>query len=274
MPAFYFLHIATARIWPTNDPHRWLLDRRDDDLLAAARERLAVSRDDPERCLRAVLRRCGLALVLVASDSQIVVRYWSGTAPDLRAWAKDAGWNRHGVQVVVAEEKNGRVVAYEDGRDVLMYGEPVGPEFPWEGYEAKYAKRLDREVDDDDHAPASVTNFGWEGAPHERLGWQVLKSIWNAEKVTCPNCDQPIVVVAFEWRKSMLSFRSARIARHCFRCRGRFAVAEEEPLAWLAMVLPPALRPTHVRLWAIIPLNWSGLSLGVGRPVQLGTGAE
>ena len=274
MPAFYFLHATSGRSWPTNDPHRWLLDRRDDALLTAARERLLLSADDPERCLRVVLRRCGLALVRVVRDSQVVVRYWSGYAPDLRAWAKDAGWNRPGVQVVVVEEKTGKIVTHEDGRDMLMHGEPVGPDFRWEMYELKHARRHDQEVDDHDIAPASATNFVWANCPNGRLTWQVLKPIWNAEKVKCPNCDQPLVLVSFDWPKGMLSFRSARIVRQCLRCRRRFPVAEEEPLAWLAKVLPPALLPTHVRLWQSIPINWSVRSLGIGRPVQLGAGGE
>lgn len=272
MPHFYILHIASDLFWPTDDPHRWLLDHRDDDLLAAARERLVLSADDPERCLRAALRRCGLALVRVVSDSQVVVRYWSGLTPDLRAWAKDAGWNRPCVQVVVVEEKTGKVVAHEDARDVLVYGEPVGSDFPWAVYQAKYARRHDHEVGDNAHASASATNFEWEGSPHERLGWQVLKSIWDVEVVTCPNCNQPLVLVSFDWPKGMLSFRSARIVRHCLRCRRRFEVAEEQPLLWLAKVLPPILRPTHLRLWAVIPINWSRLSLDVGRSVQLDAG--
>jgi hypothetical protein len=272
MPGFYFLHIASGQFWPTNDSHRWLLDSRDDALLAAARERLVLSADDPERCLRAALRRCGLVLVRVVSDSQIVVRYWSGHAPDLRAWAKDAGWNRPGVQVVVVEEKTGKIVTHEDGRNVLMHGEPVGPDFRWEMYELKHARRHDHEVDDHDIAPASATNFVWANCPNGRLTWQVLKSIWNAEKVSCPNCDQPNVFLSFNWPKGMLSFRSARLVRHCFRCRRRFEVREEKPLVWLARVLPPAQRPTHLRLWAMIPINWLVPSLGVGRSVQLDAG--
>lgn len=135
----HFLHTPSGRSWPTDEPHQWLLDHRDDDLLAAARERLVLSADDPERCLRAALRRCGLALISIATESQIVVRYWSGSPPDLRGWAKDSRWNRRGVRVVMVQEKNGGVVAYGDGREVLMYGEPVGPDFPWDVYEAKYA---------------------------------------------------------------------------------------------------------------------------------------
>jgi hypothetical protein len=190
----------------------------------------------------------------------------------LRGWAKDAGWNRSGVQVVVIQAKTGSVAAYDDGRDVLMHGLAVGPEFPWDEYEGKYARRHDHEVGDHAPASASVTNFVWANCPHGMLNWTVLKSIWNAEVLTCPNCDQPLVLVSFDWRKGMLSFRSARIVRHCLRCRRRFAVAEVDPLAWLAKVLPPALLPTHVRLWQSIPINWSGLSLGVGRSVQLDAG--
>ena len=86
---------------------------------------------DPERCLRAVLRRCGLALVRAVNKEHLVVRHWSGPTPDLRGWAKDTGWNRRGVQVVFVQEKTGKAIVHEDGQVVLMYGEPVGSTFPW-----------------------------------------------------------------------------------------------------------------------------------------------
>jgi len=53
------------------------------------------------------------------------------------------------------------------------------------------------------------------------------------------------------------------------RCRRRFEVPEDRPLAWLASVLPAPLRPTHLRLWEVIPIDWTRLSLGHARPVQI-----
>jgi hypothetical protein len=268
MPYFYFLHITSGRSWPTDDPHRWLLDRRDDDLLAPTRERLVLSPDDPERCVRAAIRRCGLVLVRIVSESQIAVRHWTDPAPDLRAWAKEHRLARVGVAVTTEDVKHNRFVVHQDGQDLLLYGEQVGPDFPWGMYETKYAKRQVHEAGDDDPAPVAYTNFCWPGSPHERLGLRVLKSIWRAEHVACPNCDVPLVLIAFEWRMGTLSFCSARIVRHCLGCRRRFAVAEERPLAWLADVLPAPLRPTHLRLWAAIPIDWLELSLRRDRAVQ------
>ena len=270
MPTHFFLHVPSCRSWPTDDPHQWLIDRHDDDLLASARERLTASPEDADRCLRVVFRRCGLVLVRVVTESQIIVRYWSGPAPDLRAWAKEAGWNRPGVQVVVAQEKTGKAVVYEDGQDVLLYGHQVGPKFPWDKYAQKFERRQREEADDQNAAPATSTNFDWPGSPPERLTWQVLKAIWNAERIECPNCDQPLLVTSYEWTRGMLSFRSARVIRHCLRCHCWFEAAVEEPLAWLASVLSPALRPSHLRLWKLIPVNWISMSLGQDRPVQLG----
>ncbi len=269
---FYFLHTTSDRAWQTDDPQQWLIDHRDDDLLAPARERLVLSPDDPERCLRAVLRRCGLVLVRVLTNSQIVIRHWGEPTPGMRKWAKSFGWNRTGTGVVFENLKTGKVAVHQDGQDVLLHGESVGLTFPWVAYETKYERRLAEEVDDHDAASASITNFEWEGSPPERLTWRVLKAIWFAELVECPNCDVPLVLVSFGWQRGMLSFRSGRVVRYCLRCRRRFEVNEDRPLAWLADTLPAPLRPSHLRLWDTIPINWSVPSLGHARPVQLADG--
>jgi hypothetical protein len=268
MLSYSFLHFPTGRCWPTDDPHQWLLDHSDDELLAPARERLLLSPDAPERCLRVAVRRCDLALVRVVTNTQIAVRHWSDPPPDLRAWAKALRLNRTGIQVTFENWKTGKVIVHQEAEDLLMFGERVGQNFPWEVYAAKYERRLAEERDDHDTAPASMTNFVWANSPQGRLRWNVLKAAWNVERVECPNCDEPVVLVTFEWRTGMLSFRSARLLRHCFRCWRRFEITEERPLAWLAKVLPPALRPTHVRLWATIPVDWTRLSLGRAEPVQ------
>lgn len=268
MPNFYFLHIASGQSWPTDDPHHWLIDHRDDDLLTPARERLSLSADDLERCLRVAARRCGLALIHITTDSQIVVQHWSDPMPDLRAWAKAFGLDRSGTGVVFESLKTGKVVVDRDAEDLLVFGERVGSGFPWDLYAAKHKCRDVDEPDDDDTAPASPTNFVWGNCPNGTLNWSVLKAAWFAEHVACPNCDVPLMLTAFCWQRGMLSFRSGRVVRHCLRCRRRFEVSEDRPLEWLANVLPPPLRPTHLRLWSVIPINWQRLSLGAGRPVQ------
>jgi len=255
MPYFY-LHPTSGRSWLTDDPYRWLLDHRDDDLLAPARERLLLSADDPERCIRAALRRCGLALVRLINESMIAVRHWSEPVPDLRTWAKEFGWNRSDIGVSFESLKAGKVVVRQDTEDLLAFGERVGPDFPWPEYTARYERRHTDEPDDGEPAPVSFTNFTWEGTPPERLTWRVLKAIWTAEQVACPNCDVPLVLISFDWQKGMMSFRSARIVRHCLRCRRRFEDSEDRPLEWLVSVLPAPLRPTNLRLWAAIPIDW------------------
>ena len=263
MPNFFFLHVLSGRSFPTTDPHQWLLDNRDDDLLAAARERLTLSSKEPERCLRVVLRRCNLVLIQIVNESQVVVQHWTDPAPDVRVWAKEHRLARTGVRVAFENMKTGRAVVHEDAEDVLMYGVRVGPKFPCSEHAAKYEWREIEEADDHDAATASCTNFLWEGGgPHERLTWQVLKAVWRAERVECPNCDVPLVLIGFNWQMGMLSFRSGRSVRMCPRCRSRFDAEEEKPLDWLASVLPPPLRPTHLRLWGTIPINWPHLSLG------------
>ena len=117
-------------------------------------------------------------------------------------------------------------------------------------------------------APAGYTNFVWANCQHETLTWRVLNSIWIAEGINCPNCDVPLVVVSFDWQMGMLSFRAGRVVRHSLRSRRRFLTAEEEPLAGLASVLPPPLRPTHLQLWREFEIDWLRLSLGRGRVAQ------
>src|SRR5262249_27249797 len=130
------------------DPHAWLLAHRDDPLLAAARERLVASPDDADRCVRVVLRRCGLVLINVVTEKRIVVRHWGKVVPDLRAWAKEHGWNRPRIEVVFVNEKNGRVVVHPDGEDVLLHGGRVGGGFPWAEYMVWYELRSVEESDD------------------------------------------------------------------------------------------------------------------------------
>lgn len=269
MPAYYFLHCSSGRSWPTDDPHEWLLDRRDDDLLAPARERLIASPDDAERCIRIALRRCSLALVQVVSDVQVVVRHWGDPAPDLKTRAKENRVARTDVVVTTENVKTGTLVVHQDGGDILLHGEQVGQNFPWTVYAAKYERRGVEEQNDQDAASASFTNFVWPDVTAESLSWRLLKSMWNAEAVPCPNCDTPLVIVGIDWRMGLLSFRSARVVRHCLRCRRRVLAAEEEPLAWLAKVLPPLLRPTYLLLWKLTPINWHQLSLVNAPPVQL-----
>jgi len=100
----------------------------------------------------------------------------------------------------------------------------------------------------------------------------VLKSIWFAERVACSNCDVSLILTAFCWKRGMLSFRSGRAVRHCPRCRRQFEVSEGRPLEWLASVLPAPLRPTHMRLWEVIAIDWLRLLLGHARPVQIAAG--
>ena len=266
---YHFLHSPSGRSWPTDDPHRWLLVHRDDALLAPARERLVLSPDNQERCLRVALRRCSLALVHLVSDVQVVARHWGDPPPDLRAWTKGHRLGRAGVVVTLVNVKTGTAVVHRDGGDLLLHGERVGPKFPWEQYAAKFERRHDEEAGDGDAAPVSSTNFAWEGSPPERLTWRLLKSVWNAERVECPNCDVPLMLIGFEWQKGMLTFRSGITVRVCLGCHRRFGAAVEEPLAWLASVLPPRLRPTHLRLWGAIPIDWPRLSLGHARPVHV-----
>lgn len=268
MPQYHFLHVPTSRSWPTDDPHAWLLDHRDEDLLAAAREGLVDTPNDPDRCLRTLLRRCRLVLVQIVAENKIVVQHWANHIPDLRRWAKENGFNRPAVQVVFVNVKNNNVIVHEDAEDVLLFGVRVGPKFPWSEHAAKYECRHAEEPSDEDTAPAAFTNFGWPSVAASRLPWKILKAVWNAERVACPNCDRPLVLTSFGWHQGPLSFRSARVFRHCTVCRRRIEADEPEPLAWVASVLPSGLRPTHLEQWRKFEIDWSRLAFKHHRPVQ------
>ena len=268
MSAYFFLHCLSGRSWPTDDPHQWLLDHRDDELLAAARERLVDTPNDQGQCVREALRRHRLALVHVVSDVRIVVHHWAEPPPDMRVWAKQHGWNRRGIGIAFVNVKNDKIVYHEDGQDILLYGERGGPNFPWPVYEARYERRHADEPDDGGVAPASSTNFGWPTVTAGKITWRVLKSIWNAERIACLNCDQSLLLTSFSWHQ-MLSFRSARLARHCLGCRRRFDATEEKPLLWLASVLPPVLRPSRVAQWQTTEIDWNRVMFKLHRPVQI-----
>jgi hypothetical protein len=262
---YYFLHVSSGRSWPTNDPHAWLLDNHDDPLLAAARERLVASPDDSDRCLRVALRRCGLALAHVVTENRLVIQHWT-EPPDLRVWAKKYKHTKSGIEVLFNSVKTGKIMLHPDGHDLLVYGVRVGEKFPWEEYTKKYEQRVVEEEDDAEVAPGSYSNFGWPGIPRGKLIWKVLKSIWANERVSCLNCDVPLMFTSINWNRGLLSFRSASLVRHCADCRRRFVVLLDEPLAWVAFVLPPSLRPTHLRQWRDFEINWSTLAFRHHRP--------
>ncbi len=192
-----------------------------------------------------------------------MVRHWGNPASGLKSFAKDHCLAQPGVGVSFVNAKTGHIVTHEDAQDVLRYGARVGPTFPWFEYTTEYDRRHAGGAGDQDAAPASCTNFGWPGVPEGRLNWLVLKAIWNAEGVPCPNCDTAMTLTAFSWPQGPFSFRSARVVRHCLRCRRRFETDEEKPLEWLASVLPPDQRPTRVRQWRDFEIDW-------GRPAFFG----
>ena len=257
MPHFYFLHASTGRSWPTSDPRRWLLAHCDDDLLAAARERLSASPDDTERCIRVALRRCGLVLAHVAGNNNIIVRHWSDPAPDLRSFAKQHGLTQGEVQVVFSDVKHGKLTVYRDGRDKLLYGEKVPATFPPSMYRERLSDRGQHHGEE--VAAWSTTNFDWQGVGGERIPWDVLRQINEYERGACPNCDDAtLVVVGFAWHRGLLSWRPGHVDRVCFCCDRWFPTAEADPLGWLARAVEPCRRPAGLRLWRRHQIDWTG----------------
>lgn len=263
MSRYFFVYAPTGYSWPVDDPVAWLLDHADNPFLERARERLVtLAREDADRILRLVTRRCRLVLIDLASPVAAVVHYWGKPAPDIRGFLKRHRLARPQVQVALANRKIESIVL-QPGSD-FRYGEPVKEPFPWEPYRTKYERRRVEEADDDATAPGSFTNFGWPGVEEDKLPWRVLKALWRTEQVACPDCDGTMFMVWFSWHRGFLSFNSGKIGWSCFRCRTRTTSHEDEPLIWLAKVLEPALRPTHLQWHRPVRITWEGPKPRVG----------
>ena len=239
-PQFWFLHAPTGAAWQVEEPALGCLAHAHDPLLAPARDRLlTLTRDDADRIVRLVVRRCGLHLLEVLSG-RVVIHFWGqGGQADLRPFFKQHDLARHDVEVLAIDRKRELVTA-RPGTDFL-YGEGAAPDFSWPLYGAKWEHRRLPEPDDRSGAPNSMTNFWWEGVEAYRLPWAVLKRAWVTEpSVVCPNCGLPLFVTGFwfVWSKCDVFWR------HCFRCRQRFRDTSLFVLRWIVAYLDRDLWPT------------------------------
>ena len=243
-----FLHVPTGDLFPVRDPVAWCPENARTPLLAAARERLlqCVGRTDRDRILNVVLRRCGLNLIELRCG-RVTVSYWTQLA-DLHQLLKSRGLLRHDVQVALVRRKTGQITV--TSTDPYLRGGAVAPAFPFAVYRERWERRHEHEPNDATAAPASLSSYSWPGVAEKQIPWAVLTAVWRSDDVLCPNCDVPLVLYRFDWRRSGLFNTHAAAWRACEQCRRSF----EEPLGygdpwdWLVARLAPGL----------LPISWDG----------------
>lgn len=186
------------------------------------------------------LRRFGLNLVEIRSSERIVIHYWTDLA-DPRLLFKEQRLARPEVQVGHWRHKNGSVVL-QPGHNFL-YGERPLHDFRWGQIQQEWQHRDQEEADD--WTAAAVRTYSREGLPERWIPWAILKSIWRREEAPlCPNCDVPLVVIAFRLNRHLLSENDSYLDRVCFSCRRLFQDwCDDSPWAWLVKHLAPAMLP-------------------------------
>jgi hypothetical protein len=226
--SFWFINISSGASWSVDDPVTWCLESARQPLLARARERLLTlnARSDPQRILNVVVRRCDLNLLEVVSPTRVIVTYWTRLG-DLRAFLKEHGLTRPAVQVALVKRRDG-FITLQAGEDFLC---GVKGHIPGEAYQTKWDHRFKEEPGDWTAAPGTVSTYSWKGTEERRIPWAALKSVWRTEKpLLCPNCDAPLAVSNFCYRRGLLSWRESEIQRSCFRCRRFFAESSNRDL--------------------------------------------
>ncbi|MFM8273043.1 MAG: hypothetical protein ACKODX_12015 [Gemmata sp.] len=238
-----FIHAATGNTFPASDPVAWCLENARTPLLGAARDRLLLcsGRTDQDRILNVVLRRCGLNLIAIRPD-RVTVCYWTHLA-DLHQVLKARSLLRHDVQVTRVRRKTGQI-ALTPG-DQLLRGVPIGPAFPFAEYRGRWDRRHEQQPEDALAAPTSPSNYSWVGVAKKAIPWAVLKAVWRQDAVACPNCDVPVLMYRFDWRRSRFFNTHAAAWRACERCGRGFEqpLGSGDPWDWLVSRLGPGLLP-------------------------------
>ena len=89
---FQLIRTDTLAFWSITDPVDWSLRNADQLILARAADHLGkLTKEDDQRVIRLIVRRCGLNLVENKSN-QVTVQYWSDQLADLRPFLRRQGW--------------------------------------------------------------------------------------------------------------------------------------------------------------------------------------
>jgi hypothetical protein len=218
---FHLIRTDTLTSWAVTDPIEWSLQNADQPILARAADRLGkLTKEDDQRIVRLVVRRCGLNLVEIQSN-QATVHYWSDQLADLRPFFKSSGLASPDVQVTLVNRKT-EMTAHKTG-DEFRFGQRVAPDFPIEQITSKWHNRFLVESDDHQAVPGSNSGYAWKGVEYAEIPWAAMKSAWRRmQPIICLNCDQPSILVNFGLPRVSFFRHAPRFISVCVKCQRSF----------------------------------------------------
>jgi len=257
--SFHFIHGDTLDSWPVADPVVWCLQNARQPILGRAAEGLAkLGREDAERVIRLVVRRCGLNLLEVRPAS-VVVHHWGPHRADLRPWFKSNRLVRPEIKVVLRDRK--KEITTTNTGDDFLFGDRIAADFPLELFQSKWGRRYEQEADDWQAAPGTWSGFSWADVEDNRIPWAALKSAWlRAAPGVCLNCNTPTILVNFGLRPVGMFNRSPHFVSACPKCCRSFRDDSiTDVRAWIVASLDAEVRPVAEMVWGR-RVNWEGKS--------------
>ncbi len=240
---FQLIQTETLTSWSVTDPVEWSLQNADQPILARAADRLGkLTKEDDQRIVRLVVRRCGLNLVEIKSN-QVTVHYWSDQLADLRPFFKSSGLASPDVQVTLVNRKT-EATAHKTG-DEFRFGKRVAQDFPMEQFTSKWLNRFLVKSDDHQAVPGSNSGFAWDGLEDGEIPWAAMKSAWRRmQPIICLNCDQPNILVNFGLPRVSFFRHAPRFISVCPTCQRSFL---DDPITdvggWMEANLDEDVRP-------------------------------
>ncbi len=233
-PTHHFIQTTTLNSWPIANPAQWCLNHKHEPILKRAFDGLCkLTKEEFDRIIRLVVRRCGLNLIQV-KPNQVLVHYWSQQLADLRPFFKDHQLTFPNVQVTLLDRKK-EATTNKTG-DEFLYGQPIAKDFPLELFVTKWANRFQKESDDHQAAPKTNSGFAWDGLADGQIPWAALKSAWQRSKPTsCLNCSGETILVNFGFRQVGVFNRLPNFVSVCPNCRRSFVDESIKDVAgWMA----------------------------------------
>lgn len=240
---FHLIQTDTLTSWSVTDPIEWSLQNADQPILARAADRLGkLTKEDDQRIVRVVVRRCGLNLVEIESN-EVTAHYWSDQLADLRPFFKSSGLARPDVRVTLVNRKT-EVTAHKTG-DEFRFGQRVAQDFPIEQITSKWQNRFVDQPDDHQAVPRSRSGYAWEGVEYGEIPWAAMKSAWRRmQPNTCLNCDQPNILVNFGLPRVSFFRPVPRFISVCVKCQRSF---DDDSITdvggWMEANLEAEIRP-------------------------------
>jgi hypothetical protein len=246
---FFFIHTDTLNSWPVADPVAWALENRRQPILERAAEGLdKLTKNDSDRIIRLVVRRCGLNLIELQPE-HVIVTHWGQQQADLRHFFKTHRLARQEIAVELRDRKK-EAATMQTGDDFL-FGDRIAADFPLDRFQSKWANRFTNEADDWQAAPNTSSGFAWDGIEDNRIPWAALKSAWRrAAPGVCLNCDTPTLLVNFGLRPLGMFNRCPNFLSVCSQCRRSYWDETVKDVgAWIERNLDVEVRPAYEMVW-------------------------